>query len=349
MPPAPIRRPLTITTWIVVSSLCLLLSPFILVAGEIAAAVMRRPQPKLLARLVIEYFARELLVLIACGGLWLISACGWQIHAPRFQRAHYGLLRWFVNGLSSRARELLDIRVETEPSEAAVESLRADRPVLFFSRHAGPGDTVFLTDVLMTRYDRLPSVVFKDALTLDPSVDLLGHRLPHAVLDTSDAAECEERIRDASAILGPRGALMLFPEGGNFTPERRRRSIRKLWRKGMSAEASAAEKMSNVMPPHPAGALAALRGSPDADVIFGAHTGLGLAAFPRDLWRDPPIGRTLTTRMWRVSAAERPDGPDEQVEWLYDWWKRIDEWVGSEGEENTRHNPLDADDRRTRR
>jgi hypothetical protein len=117
----------------------------------------------------------------------------------------------------------------------------------------------------------------------------------------------------------------------------------------MSAEASAAEKMSNVMPPHPAGALAALRGSPDADVIFGAHTGLGLAAFPRDLWRDPPIGRTLTTRMWRVSAAERPDGPDEQVEWLYDWWKRIDEWVGSEGEENTRHNPLDADDRRTRR
>ena len=63
MPPAPIRRPLTITTWIVVSSLCLLLSPFILVAGEIAAAVTRRPQPKLLARLVIEYFARELLVL----------------------------------------------------------------------------------------------------------------------------------------------------------------------------------------------------------------------------------------------------------------------------------------------
>ncbi|HWE09743.1 MAG TPA: 1-acyl-sn-glycerol-3-phosphate acyltransferase [Solirubrobacteraceae bacterium] len=333
MPPAPVRRPLTITTWLVVSSVCLLLSPLVLAAGEIAAALMRRPQPKILARLVIEYFARELLILVACGGLWLISGCGWRIHAPRLQRAHYGLLRWFVHGLSSRVRELLDIRVETEPSEEAFRALRTDRPLLFFSRHAGPGDTVFLTDVLMTRYDRLPSIVFKDALTLDPCVDLLGHRLPHAVLDTSDAAECEERIRDAAARLGPRGALMLFPEGGNFTPERRRRSIRKLWRKGLSAEASAAEKMSNVMPPHPAGALAALKGNPDSDVIFGAHTGLGLAAFPRDLWRHPPIGRTLTTRMWRVPAAERPDDPDRQGEWLYDWWKRIDAWVGAEAEE----------------
>jgi 1-acyl-sn-glycerol-3-phosphate acyltransferase len=192
---------------------------------------------------------------------------------------------------------------------------------------------VFLTDMLMTRYDRRPSIVFKDALTIDPCVDLLGHRLPHAVLDTSDAEECEERIRDASAKLGPRGALMLFPEGGNFTPERRRRSIRKLRHRGMRAEASAAEQMRNVMPPHPAGALAALRGSPDADVIFSAHTGLGRAAFPRDLWREPPIGRTLTTRMWRVPPTDRPDDPDEQVEWLYGWWKRIDDWVDSQGED----------------
>jgi 1-acyl-sn-glycerol-3-phosphate acyltransferase len=333
MPPAAVRRPLTITTWLVMSSVCLVLSPLILAAGAIAAAVMRRPQPRLLAWLVIEYFARELLVLVACGGLWLASGCGWRIHGRRFQRAHYRLLRWFVNGLATRARELLDIHVDAQASPEAEASLRADRPLLFFSRHAGPGDTVFLTDVLMTRYERLPSVVFKDALTLDPCIDLLGHRLPHAVLDTSDPEECEERITAAAEKLGPRGMLLLFPEGGNFTPERRRQSIRKLWRKGMDEEASAGEQMSNVMPPHPSGALAALKGNPDADVIFSAHTGLGLAAFPRDLWREPPIGRTLKTHMWRAPAAERPADPDEQVEWLYGWWKRIDEWVGSEGEE----------------
>ena len=358
MPPPVVRRPLTITAWLVMSTVCLVLSPVILAAGAVAATVMGRPQPPLLARLVVEYFAREVLVLMACGGLWLASGCGWQIHGRRFQDAHYGLLRWFVGGLSARVRHLLDIRVRSEPAPEAAESLRADRPLLVFSRHAGPGDTVFLTDVLMTRYGRLPSIVFKDALTLDPCVDLLGHRLPHAVLDRSDAEECEQRIADASAQLGPRGVLMLFPDGGNFTPARRRRSIAKLWRKGMRDEASAGEQMTNVLPPHPSGALAALRGNSDSDVIFGAHTGLGLAAFPRELWREPPIGRTLTTRMWLARADERPIGEDAQVEWLYDWWKRIDEWVRSQGEEpprrreprgrgHVRHNVGHAHGRRT--
>ena len=333
MPPAAIRRPVTITTWLVVSTVCLLLSPLILAAGGIAAAVLRRPQPRLLARLIVEYFARELLVLIACAGLWVGSGCGWRLRTPPFRGSHYGLLRWFVGGLAARVRRLLDIRVRTEPEPGAADSLRADRPVLVFSRHAGPADTVFVCDILMSHYARLPSVVFKDALTLDPVVDLLGHRLPHAVLDKSDADECEQRIRDAAAQLGPRGALLLFPEGGNFTPERRRRSIAKLWRKGMRDEARAGEQMSNVLPPHPAGALAALAGHPDCDVIFAAHTGLGLAAFPGQLWRDPPIGRTLTAHLWRVRPDERPTDPDAQVDWLYDWWKRIDEWVVSQGQE----------------
>jgi 1-acyl-sn-glycerol-3-phosphate acyltransferase len=334
MPPPPVRRPLTITTWLVLSTVCLVLSPLILVGGAVASAVMRRPQPRLLARLVVAYFARELLVLIACGGLWLASGCGWRVRGPRFQLAHYRLLRWFVGGLASRVRRLLDITVEAEPEPGAADSLQADRPVLIFSRHAGPADTVFITDILMSRFDRLPSVVFKDALALDPVVDLLGHRLPHAVLDKSDAKECEQRIREVAARLGPRGAMLLFPEGGNFTPERRRRSLAKLWRKGMRDEARAGEQMSHVLPPHPAGALAALAGNPDSDVVFAAHTGLGLAAFPGQLWRHPPIGRTLTAHMWRVSPDERPDDPDAQADWLYDWWQRIDDWVQSQGEES---------------
>jgi hypothetical protein len=95
------------------------------------------------------------------------------------------------------------------------------------------------------------------------------------------------------------------------------------------------------MPPHPTGALAALRGNPNADVLFGAHTGLGLAAFPRELWRNTPIGATLRTHMWRVPAGDRPQDPDEQVKWLYEWWKRIDRWVEAEGDE-TREKPAVA-------
>ncbi len=91
--------------------------------------------------------------------------------------------------------------------------------------------------------------------------------------------------------------------------------------------------MTHVMPPQPTGALAALSANPDADVIFGAHTGLGLAAFPRELWKHTPIGQTLKERMWLAPAAERPQDPDEQIEWLYEWWGRIDRWLEAQGEE----------------
>jgi 1-acyl-sn-glycerol-3-phosphate acyltransferase len=333
MPPAAVRRPLTVTTWLVLSTLGLALSPALLALAAIAAAVIRRPQPLLLARFVIAYFAHELGVLLACGVWWVASGFGLRIRSRRFQLLHYRLLRWFVHGLAHRALTLLQIDVVSEPSEQVIRALESDRPLLFFSRHAGPGDTVLLVDLLITRYGRRPSVVFKDTLAIDPAVDLMGHRLPHAILDTSDPAECEAQIQTVASELGARGVLLLFPEGGNFTPARRRSALRKLRRKGLRREAEMASQMSNVLPPRPTGALAALRGNPDADIIFGSHTGLGLAAFPRELWRYTPIGQTLTTRMWLEPAAKRPEDPDAQVRWLYDWWKRLDEWIEQQANE----------------
>jgi hypothetical protein len=333
MPPAPVRRPLTITAWIVLSVAYLTLSPLLLLLAALASGVMRRPQPFLLARMLVVYFARELGVLLACGVLWVRSGFGWRMRGPRIQRVHYRLLEWFVHGLATEVLGLLDLSVAPDPSPPALEALERDRPLLCFSRHAGPGDTIFIVDLLQSRYGRLPSVVFKDALSLDPSVDLIGHRLPHAVLDSSDRQDCVDRIENVAANLGPRGVLLLFPEGGNFTPERRRRALSKLRRKGRRREASAGAAMSHVMPPHPSGALAALRGAPEADVIFSAHTGLGLAAFPKEIWRNTPIGQTLENRMWLAPHSERPKDPDEQVAWLYGWWKRLDEWVAAQGQE----------------
>ncbi|HLY36221.1 MAG TPA: 1-acyl-sn-glycerol-3-phosphate acyltransferase [Candidatus Limnocylindria bacterium] len=333
MPPAPLRRPVTFTLWLVLSVVVLVLSPLILAAGAIWSAVIRRPQPLLLTRFLLAYFARELGVLVTCGGLWLATGFGLRMRSAWSQRQHNRLLRWFVHGLAVRALELLRIELAPDPSPEAEAALERDRPLLYFSRHAGPGDTAFIVDLLIERYRRLPSVVFKDTLAIDPSVDLIGHRLPHAVLDTSDPEGCEERIEEVAAQLRPRGVLLLFPEGGNFTPQRRRRALRKLRRKGRHRQAAQAEKMQHVMPPHPGGALAALRGNPGADVLFGAHTGLGLAAWPSDIWRNTPIGRTFKTHVWVVPARDRPTDPDEQEQWLYGWWRRLDDWVDEQGEE----------------
>jgi 1-acyl-sn-glycerol-3-phosphate acyltransferase len=343
MPPAPIRRPLTITTWLVLSTVGLLLSPLLLAIAAVMAAVLRRPQPMLFTRFLIAYLARELGGLIACGALWLFSGFGARIRGRRSRQLHYRLLRWYVHGLAERALSLLDIDVNVQIPDDVADALRRDQPLLFFSRHAGPGDTVLLIDLLLSDFDRLPSVVFKDTLAIDPCVDLVGHRLPHAILDTSDREECEARIKQVTSHLAPRGILVLFPEGGNVTAERRRRALDKLWRKGRRRQAEQAGQMTHVMPPQPMGALAALSANPNADVIFGAHTGLGLAAFPRELWKHTPIGQTLKERMWLSPADERPQDPEEQIQWLYDWWRRIDDWVDSQGEETPEEAALSSE------
>ena len=330
MPPTALRRPVTVTAWLVVSAACVLLSPLLLGIGALASALIGRRQPLVVARLTLAYFAHELGVLVACGALWAATGGGRLLGTARWQLLHWRVLGWFFSGLAAAGRRTLEIGVRPEASTGAARALESDEPLIMFSRHAGPGDTIFIVDELISRYRRRPSVTFKESLVLDPSVDLLAHRLPQAMLDTSDRNECEARIKGLAAELGRRGTLLLFPEGGNFTPERRRSALRRLWRKGRRRSAARGEDMHHVLPPQPGGALAALSARPDADVVFAAHTGLGLAAYPRQFWRDMPIGRTLHTRLWIVPASEVPAGDDERVSWLYDWWKRIDDWIDGE-------------------
>jgi 1-acyl-sn-glycerol-3-phosphate acyltransferase len=327
MPPRRLRRPLTITAWSAIAVTCVALSPVLLLLAWLASTVSGRPQPLVFTRLLVAYLAQTLFVLAACGLLWVLSGGGRLIDRPRFQLAHWRLLRWFARRLATIIRSVLQIDEEPDESAEAERALESDGPVLVFSRHAGPGDTFLILDRLMSRFDRPTSVVLKDTWALEPSVDLLAHRLPHAMLDTSDREKSVRQIEQVASKLGRRGALLLFPEGANFTPERRRRVLASLRRKGRRRAAARAQEMSNVLPPRPTGALAAIRGNPEADVIFASHTGLGLAAYPAQLWRDMPIGRTFRTRMWHVPASDVPADSDEQTAWINRWWRRIDDWI----------------------
>jgi 1-acyl-sn-glycerol-3-phosphate acyltransferase len=334
MPPAPIRRPVSVTLWLVVSVVVLACSPVLIAVGEAVAILTGDRRLALMTRIVVGYFARELTTLLGCGAIWLLAGAGLRMGSRRIQALHWRLLRWFVGGIAANVRKQLGIRIAQESeSDQAATALRGDRPLFVLSRHAGPADTILLIDRLLTHFGRRPSVVFKDTIVLDPSIDLIAHRLPHAVLDVDDPAECETRIARTAAALGPRGALLMFPEGGNFTPERRRRALRSLRRRGHKAAARAGERMEHVLPPRPSGTVTALRANRTADVVFAAHTGLGLAAYPLEIWRKLPVGRTLQTRMWLAPRAEIPVEEEEVAEWLNAWWARLDAWIGARGEE----------------
>ncbi len=280
----------------------MLASPLVLALGALAGALTRRPQPLILARLLVAYFTRELGVLIGCGALWVLAGGARRIDSPRSQQLHWRLLEWFICGLAQAGRASLHIDVVEDSSPEAAAVLRSDGPLIIFSRHAGPGDTVFIVDQLFARHRRRPSVVFKETLGLDPCVDLLAHRTPQAILDTSDREQCEVEIERVCSRLGPRGALLLFPEGGNFTPERRRSALRRLRRKGRRRSAQKAEQMPHVLPPQPTGALSALEASPAADVVFAAHTGPGAWFVYGQCWCEVMLAGRRTSALRGLDA-----------------------------------------------
>ena len=184
---------------------------------------------------------------------------------------------------------------------------------------------------LLSVYQRRPRVVMKATLQLDPSVDIVGNRLPNVFIKGRQTGEniFTREIRRLARGLDSNGALVIFPEGGNWTPHRWRRGIRRLEQKGRLDLAARARDMPNLLPPRPGGTLAAISACPDADVIFVAHAGLDNIITLGDVWGKFPINQVIRARWWRVpvDAVPRELDHEGQVQWLYDWWERIDTWI----------------------
>jgi 1-acyl-sn-glycerol-3-phosphate acyltransferase len=299
--------------------LAVLVSPWLPLPGRLRGL-------RLLA-LLLAWLLLESAVLAACFGLWLASGFGLRLRSEEFTDAHYTLIGWFLSGflwVAGRAFPLtFDVR---EPPE---DSGRTGRPVLVLSRHAGPGDSFLVVHRLLTVYHRRPRVVMKSMLQLDPVIDVLGNRIPTAFVTPRPGVDLVilERIRELAKGLEPDGALLIFPEGGNFTPRRRLRAIRKLRGLGLAEQAAIAEGMANLIAPRSAGVLAALEAAPTADVVFVAHTGLDELRTVGDVWRRLPTGQPVAARWWRVQAEDIPAGERERVAWLYQWWAELDGWI----------------------
>jgi len=213
-----------------------------------------------------------------------------------------------------------------------------DRPLIVLSRHAGPGDSMLIVHYLLSECERRPRVVMKATLQLDPTVDIIATRLPNAFLNraattgVNGTRQRTEQIRRLAAGMSGRSALLIFPEGGNWTPLRWNRAIERLRRRGRPDLAKRAAAMPNLLPPHGSGALTAIAACPAADVIFVAHTGLDRLVSVRDVWRSLHTDLEIRARWWRVPAdrVPRTASPDAQLSWLYDWWERIDAWIDAE-------------------
>jgi 1-acyl-sn-glycerol-3-phosphate acyltransferase len=210
-------------------------------------------------------------------------------------------------------------------------SRRLTRPVVVLSRHAGPGDSFLLGYPLLQLYRRRPCIGMKAALQFDPGLDVVINRLPHAFVHPRRTAEgmVTAEIQRLAKGLGPADALVIFPEGGNFTPGRRVRAIERLEQANLTEQADRARGMAHLLAPRAGGAVAAIDACPDADVVFVAHTGLDHLITVGDVWRDLPVNQVIYAKWWRVPADKVPRDREEQVRWLYDQWETIDAWIAA--------------------
>jgi 1-acyl-sn-glycerol-3-phosphate acyltransferase len=284
----------------------------------------------------------ESLILVELFGLWIASGFGYFIRRPYFERIHYDIVALYLDVFFREAKRVARLSIVTEGS---TPDAFPGEPLLVCCRHAGPADSFTLMYALMHWYGREPRVVLKDTLAWDPVIDVILHRLPSRFISPhapgGRGTDLETQVGELASNLDHNDAFVIFPEGGNFTPERRQRAIDKLRKLGLRRWPGAPSGCRTCWHPGPVGywqrstrrrrRTSSSWRTPDSTIC---HRG-GHLARAADGQADHHA---------LVAGAARGDPPDreDRIDWLFSWWERIDAWVEE-------HRPMDLPPRERRR
>ena len=266
---------------------------------------------------VLEFFG-----LIVAFALWLLSGFRLWINAPWMQDLHLWVMGWWLELITRALRVFIGFRFEVAFDD------REPQALVVFSRHAGPGDALLLARHLIRVQNKKVRMLGTTKLLWDPFFNHLVQRLPFTFCDpsTKDPDGQLRLIREAAAGIPLDGAMIVFPEGANFTPLRRDRAIERLEERGQHDRAVKAERFHHVLPPRTAGPLAVLDGAKEASVVFFAHVGLDDLISLGEIWRKVPIRRTVQATYW-IADPRSDMSHDATIEWLYDQWEKLDDWI----------------------
>jgi 1-acyl-sn-glycerol-3-phosphate acyltransferase len=315
------RRMMTIPTYFLLWVLLTVLAP-VWIPVTFVVGIFRRCRFVILRLLMFfwVYLATELVGLIAAGGIYLITG-------GNIQRRHdlfFELECWWGSSLFGWICRFLSLSTSIEGEDQILPG-----PVLVFIRHASIIDTAvpvaFFSNIkgLRLRY------VFKRELLVDPCIDVAGHASPNYFIDRGGPVQEElAGVRKLAENLGDEGVL-LYPEGTRFTERKKRIAIERL-AKTHPDLVPIAESFHHSLPPKPGGALTLLDAAPHADVLIVAHRGLEGLANATDLLSGEVVGKQIEIRIWRINADDIPKG-EARRRWLFDWWKRVDDFVHAGG------------------
>ena len=308
-----LRRALTVPTVIILEVLILVFAPLLLVVAVLVGVGTGSSRPVRSTALVVAYAGIELATLRR---LLRSEDRDWD-----------AVLRDVLARAYTVVQAILDVRLVLEAGSATREQLSTASGLLVLARHCGPGDSLLIAWLLVVHYHLRLRAVLKSALRLEPTLDLASDHLPLCFVGHS-GERARSRIHDLAAAMSPGDALLLFPEGANFTWPRWRRAVLTLSASGAHGAARRARRRTYTLPPHRGGATAALMASPAADVLVLAHTGLASDGRGRPWWRLP-VHHRLLVRTTLVPAATVPRDRETLAGWLDETWSQVDSWVHS--------------------
>ena len=310
-----LRRLRTVPVFLILFVLTTVTLPFLLVLAVAvdAARWLVRRRPWMATRLTLFlwiYLGAEALAIVALFLAWAVPP------RSRLVERTYRLQALWAALLFGAARLLFSLRFDVEGADAV-----APGPIVVLMRHASIVDNLLPALFVAAPHKLRLRYVLKRELLSDPAIDIAGGRLPNCfVRRGADDAEAEiARVRDLSAGLGPHEGILIYPEGTRFTAAKRERAIERQPR---------AAELRNVLPPRPGGTLAVMGSG--ADIVICAHHGLDGFASIGDLWRGGLVRRTVRIRFSRYPHASLPEGQEARIEWLWQRWHEVDDWIGAQ-------------------
>jgi 1-acyl-sn-glycerol-3-phosphate acyltransferase len=336
-PPTPIRRAVIDPVWPAIAAVAALMFLLVAAVSALAAPLTRRRRLLRFALLGALYLILDATLVVTCAGLWLRYPIPSRRDPADWSRRHEALLRTSLAALLTAARRLLGFRVEVQ--EPPHQDRISGRPLLVLARHGGPGDSFALVEMLMSRYGRRPSIVLTERLRWDPGLDVVLGRLPSCFVRSGQRTAVIAQLTELAAGMDGNDAILMFPEGGNWTPGRHRRAIARLTGAGRRRAAADAASNPHVLPPHAAGVLACLAGRGDLNVAVVAHTGLEDLVSAASIWRAVPVSEPMQVRWWYEPARALPRGAARRRDWLRLQWAIVDSWIDARKAARTPRRP----------
>ncbi|MFG1934096.1 lysophospholipid acyltransferase family protein [Mycobacterium sp. NPDC048908] len=304
-----LRRAVTVPLATVVMIGILVVWPLLLVVGGVAGLITRSSLPVRTLGVLMAYALLEL------RALWQLMRGG--LECDEFMRD-------VLERTHTVGRRTLHLDVQLDDASPTPEQIPRAEPVIVLSRHCGPGDTLLVAWLLSVHYGLRLRIVLKALLSCEPVLDFVGD-LGCLCFLSHRGSKARKQIRDLAGSLVGGQALLLFPEGGNFTWARWREAIVRLRSTGRLREARRAWRQTYTLPPRTGGTAAALSGAPRANVMVLTHTGFSPDGRARAWWRLP-MNRQLLVRTVVVPVAEVPE-PGQLGPWLERTWSQVDAWV----------------------